>query len=253
MKAPARRMRLQELFARQEFLSAEELCRRLGVSDSTVRRDLMEMESEGLLRRVHGGAVAVAVQNRDDTLDFRRRATLQHDEKARIGTAAAGLVQDGQTVMLGGGSTVVEVARNLAARRVQVITNSVPIAQVFWDSRTVEVTLTGGYLYPRTGAQLGPICEQMLASVSADVAVLGVGGISAAGLSDTNALIVGTVRKMIDAARRVVVVADHTKFGRDAMVRVYSLDRVETVVSGEELGDPHRAALAARGIRLVLA
>ena len=240
-----------QLFARQEFVSADELCRKLGVSDSTIRRDLMELEDEGVLRRVHGGALSL--QSRDEALDFRRRATVQHEEKARIGLAAAALAADGQTVMLGGGSTVAEVARHLAARTLHVITNSVPLAQVFWDVKAVDVTLTGGYLYPRTGAQIGPIAEQMLSGVSADILFLGVGGISANGLSDSNSLIVGTIRKMIDASRRVIVVADHTKFGKDAMVSVSPLDRVETVVSGRDLDPEFRRAVESRGIRLVLA
>ena len=244
-------MRLMEILSRQEFISADELCRNLAVSDSTVRRDLMELEDEGVVRRVHGGALSLLAK--DESLDFRRRTAVEHDEKARIGAAAAPLIRDGQTLMLGGGSTVAAVARHLAARSVHVITNSVPLAQIFWDSKTVEVTLTGGYLYPRTGAQLGPIAEQMLAGVNADVLILGVGGISLQGLSDSNTLIVGTIRKMIDAARRVIVVADHTKFGKDAMVHVYPLGRVETVVSGSELAPEHREAIESRRIRLVLA
>jgi DeoR/GlpR family transcriptional regulator of sugar metabolism len=216
-----------------------------------VRRDLIDLEQEGVLRRVHGGALSL--QTRDETLDFRRRVATERDEKVRIGAAAADLVKDGQTVMLGGGSTVVEVARNLFGRGIQVITNSVPIAQVFWDSKSVEVTLTGGYLYPRTGAQLGPICEQMLNSVSADVLILGVGGISAHGLSDSNTLIVGTMRKMIDAARKVVIAADHTKFGRDAMVHIYPLERAHTVVSDRGLDAQQRQIVESRGIGLILA
>src|SRR5258708_6643790 len=108
MKSSERRLRLLELFARQEFASAEELCAKLEVSDSTVRRDLMELEAEGVLKRVHGGALAL---HRDESLDIRRRASVEQDEKSRIGTAAAALVQDGQTVMMGGGSTVVQAAR----------------------------------------------------------------------------------------------------------------------------------------------
>lgn len=251
MKSAERRLRMLELFSQQEFVSAEELIHKLAVSDSTVRRDLMELENEGILRRVHGGALSL--KKTDESLDFRRRARVEHGEKARIGAAAAKLVPDGRTLMLGGGSTVVEVARNLTDRRLQVITNSVPLAQVFWESRSVEVTMTGGYLYPRTGAQLGPICEQMLSNVAADLLILGVGGISAAGLSDSNTLIVGTIRKMIDAARRVIVVADHTKFGQDAMVHVYPLDRVQTVVSGQELAAEHQQMMRNRGVHLLLA
>src|SRR6202020_1365733 len=128
--------------------------------------------------------------------------------------------QNGQTVILGAGSTVVEVAKNLIERPIQVVTNYIPVAQVFWESKQVEVTLTGGYVYPRLGVQLGPICERMLHSVSADILIM---GITKSGLSDSNSLIVESIRAMIQCARKVVIVADRSKFGRDAMIHVADL------------------------------
>ena len=110
--------------------------------------------------------------------------------KKKSGSATAALIENGQTVIIGGGSTTVEVARHLLDRPLQIITNSMTVAQVFWDSRQVEVTLTGGYMYPRLGIQLGPICERMLNGVAADVLVMGVRGITESGLSDGNSLVV---------------------------------------------------------------
>ena len=115
----------------------------------------------------------MSTSSRDEALDYKRLSVSCQQEKKLIGQAAANLVQDGQTIILGGGSTVAEVAASLLDRPIQVITNSIPVAQVFWESRKTEVTLTGGYLYPRLGIQFGPICERMLYSVSADVAILG--------------------------------------------------------------------------------
>ncbi len=245
-----RREKLHDLFSRQEFLPAEELCRTLEVSDSTVRRDLIELEKKGILRRVHGGALSLIT--RDEAVDFRRQVTAAHEEKARIGRKAASLVEDGQTVILGGGSTALEVALNLQNRPVQVITNSVPIAQVFWDSKQAEVILTGGYLYPRTGAQLGPICEHMLGRAAADVLLMGIGGISANGLSDSNSLIVGVVRKMIEVSRRVIIVADHTKFGRDRLVHLAPLREIDVVVSDNGLSDDYRSLLKSHNVDCLL-
>src|SRR5215470_9073872 len=172
MKSPERNLRLRELFAHQEFLSAEELCRELSVSDSTIRRDLIELEQQKVLRRVHGGAISLVT--RDEAVDFRRLSVSNPDEKERIGKAAADRIADGQTVMLAGGSTTLAVARHLLNRNVQVITNSLSIAQVFFDSKQVEVILTGGYLYPRTGVLLGPLCEEFLDRVQADTLVIGI-------------------------------------------------------------------------------
>jgi DeoR family transcriptional regulator, fructose operon transcriptional repressor len=115
------------------------------------------------------------------------------------------------------------------------VTNSIPVAQVFWDSKQVEVTLTGGYVYPRLGVQLGPICEKMLGSVSADLLIMGIRGISAAGISDHNSLIVGSLRAMIKAARKVILVADHSKFGHDAMMHVATLNEIDQIVTDRAL------------------
>lgn len=166
----AQRLRVQELFGNKEFVSFEDLCERFKASKSSIRRDLIELEQNGVLRRVHGGAISL--QTRDDMLDFNRLSVSCHDEKVRIGKAAAALVKDGQTLILGGGTTVAEVANNLSNRLIQIVTNSIPVAEIFWDSKQAEVTLTGGYLYPRLGVQIGPICERMLNSVSADSVIM---------------------------------------------------------------------------------
>ena len=176
-----------------------------------------------------------------------------HDEKTRIGKAAASLVKDGQTVILGGGSTVAEVARNLSSRHIQIVTNSVPVAQVFWDSKQAEVTLTGGYLYPRLGVQLGPICERMLSSVSADLLIMGIGGITASGISDSNSLIVESIRAMIRAASRVVIVSDRSKFGHGSMIQVATLDDVDQIVSDEGLDPEYRQMLKENQVECILA
>ncbi|MGD0096295.1 MAG: DeoR/GlpR family DNA-binding transcription regulator [Terracidiphilus sp.] len=251
MKQAQRILEVQDLFARQEFVSIEELCFRFNSSKSSIRRDLMELERNAVLRRVHGGAISL--QTRDEIMDFNRLSANCHEEKTRIGKAAAALVEDGQTVILGGGSTVVEAARCLAERPIQIVTNSIPVAQILWDSKLVEVTLTGGYLYPRLGVQLGPICEKMLHSVSADILIMGIRGISEAGISDSNSLVVESLRAMINAVRKVVIVADRTKFGRDALIRVASLNEIHQVVTDKELPSEFQSTLEAHNIACILA
>jgi DeoR/GlpR family transcriptional regulator of sugar metabolism len=251
MKQAQRILEVQDLFTRQEFVSIEELCARFNSSKSSIRRDLIELEREAVLRRVHGGAISL--QTRDDIMDYSRLSVSCHEEKTRIGKAAAALVEDGQTVILGGGSTVVEAARCLSERPIQIVTNSIPVAQTFWDSKRAEVILTGGYLYPRLGVQLGPICEKMLHSVSADILIMGIRGITEAGISDSNSLIVESLRAMIGAARKVVIVADHTKFGRDALIRVASLNEIHQVVSDKELSLDFQRVLEAHNVAYILA
>jgi len=251
VKQTERILKVQQLFARQEFVNFEDLCQLFSASKSSIRRDLIELESKGVLKRVHGGAISL--QTRDEALDFSRLSGSRSAEKAAIGKAAAAMVSEGQTVILGGGSTVVEVARNLGDKSIQIVTNSIPVAQIFWDSKRVEVTLTGGYLYPRLGVQLGPICERMLQSVSADMVIMGIHGISPSGISDSNSLNVGSIRAMIKAARRVTVVADHTKFGRDAMLHVADLDEVDSIVTNRELSAEYQSMLRTKDVEYLIA
>jgi DeoR family fructose operon transcriptional repressor len=251
MRAAERQLKIQESLGAGEFVDVSQLGRRFGASPSTIRRDLMRLERRGLLQRVHGGAVSA--QAREDRLDFTLRSVHAREEKARIGKAAAALVEDGQTVILDGGSTVTAVARNLVGRRIQIITSSLPIAEIFWDSRTTEVTLTGGYLYPRLGVLLGPFCEQTLGSLSADLLIMGIGGVTETGFSNSNTLIVGSERRMIAASRSVMVVADHTKFGRRAMVDLAPLDVADVVVSNQELEPRYVELLEHAGVRVTLA
>ena len=242
---------LQEYLSGLDFVSQEGLCTRLGASKATVRRDLIELERKRIIKRVHGGAMAIST--RDDALDFRKLSGSCQEEKIRIGQATANLVQDGQTIILGGGSTVAEVARCLVDRPIQIITNSIPVAEIFWECKHTEVTLTGGYLYPRLGIQLGPICERMLHSVSADIAFMGIRGITEEGLSDSSALVVESIRAMIKCAERTVIVADHTKFGRKAMVHVADLGELNQIISDRDLAQGHREMLDRQGISYLMA
>jgi len=251
MKAAGRQLRIRELLDGQEFVDLETLCRELGTSESSVRRDLIALEGEGVLKRVYGGAMAL--QSRDHGLDFEWQSTRMPEEKRRIGAIAAGLVEDGQTIILDGGSTTAAVARSLKAHSFHAITNSLPIAEILEDSREIEVTLTGGYLYPRLRAMLGPICEQMLSGVRADLLIMGIGGITEQGFSNNNTLVVDPERMMINCARRVVVVADHTKFGRGAVIHVAPLDVADVVVSDVGLSPEYQEMLRARGVEVLLA
>jgi DeoR family transcriptional regulator, fructose operon transcriptional repressor len=251
VNAAQRQIRIRELLEEREFVDLETLCRELASSESTVRRDLAQLEQSRELKRVHGGALAV--QPHGHLLDFNWQRDRQTDEKRRIGERAAALIDNDQTVILDGGSTVAAVAGNLIGRSLRVITNSIAIAQVLGDSRDIDVTLTGGYLFPRLEVLLGPLCERMLEAVAADVLVMGVGGATDAGFTNNNTLLVGSERKMIEVARKVIIVADSSKFGRTAMTPLAPLDIADVVVSDARLSPEHRAMLEEAGIEVVLA
>jgi len=252
MKGPARQLKIREMLEAQGFVDLAALCEKLDSSESTVRRDLIALQDEGVLKRVHGGAMAVRSQAPARGDDFAGHARRMAPQKRRIAAATAALIEDGQTVILDAGSTVAAVARELLDRSLHVVTNSLPIAEILGEARRVEVTLTGGQLDSQFGVVLGPLCEQMLGSVAVDVAVMGIGGVTEKGLSNSNPLVVGSERKMIEVARKVIIVSDHTKFGRGALIPLAPLDAVDVVVSDKDLDPEHQGWLRAHGIDIRL-
>ncbi len=252
MNAAIRQLRIRQMIESQEFVDLETLTHELEASESSVRRDLASLEAEGVLKRVYGGAMA-AQASASHLLDFAWQSSRMGDEKQRIAALAAGLVEDGQTVLLDGGSTVALVARELSNRSLHVMTNSLPIADILADARQIEVTLTGGYLYPRLRVMVGPLCEQMLGAVSADVLIMGIGGVSEAGFSNNNTLVVGPERRMIEVSRKVIVVTDHSKFGRAAMIPLAPLDMADVVVSDAALEPRYREMMEASAVQVLLA
>lgn len=252
MKAAERQLRIRQMLEAQDFLSLESLCRELEASESSIRRDLDMLEEQKTLRRVYGGAVPLQ-QQAGRAFDYTTEMSRLRDEKTRIASLTAGLVEDGQTVILDGGSTVAAVARELNSRRLHIVTNSLPIAEELEDSRTVELTLTGGYLDPRIRVMLGPLCEQMLGAIRADVLVMGIASITDAGFCNNNTLVVGSEQKMIEIADRVIIVADHTKYARSGMFPVAPLSAANVVVSDAGLAPECLSLLHRHGIEVLLA
>jgi DeoR family fructose operon transcriptional repressor len=252
MKAAERQLRIRQMLEVRDFLDLETLCLELDASESSVRRDLDLLEAESVLKRVYGGAVPVHT-NGSGAFDFTVESGRFSDEKSRIARLAAGLVRDSQTVILDGGSTVAAVAGELAGKSLHIVTNSLPIAETLEARRNIELTLTGGFLDPRIRVMLGPLCEKMLGLIHADVLIMGTGSVSESGFSNNNTLVVGSEQKMIEIASQVIIVADHTKFGRGAMVPVAPLDSANVVVSDSELAPEFVAMLRDRGIEVLLA
>src|SRR3984957_19754 len=247
MLAEPRRRSLLDRIARQGFVTLDELVKSLGVSESTVRRDLEALDLAGVVKRTHGGALFAASESRAMPA-FDERTASAILEKRAIGQAAAALLEDGDTVLLDGGTTTLEVARALIGRRVQVVTNSLPIAQLLASSQQTDLILIGGYVYPRTGVALGPLAIATMQSIRVRTAILGAGGIVPEGIYNSNLLLVETERQMMSCGQELMIVADHTKFGRLALARLCGLEDVQSIVVDSGLGDEHRAVLEAAGL-----
>jgi DeoR/GlpR family transcriptional regulator of sugar metabolism len=252
MKAAERQLRIRQMFESRDFLDLETLCRELDASESSIRRDLDILEEQKALRRVYGGAVPFQPPV-SRAFDYAEESVRSSSEKSRIARMTADLVEDGQTVILDGGSTVAAVARELAAKSLHIITNSLPITESLESLRNIELTLTGGYLDPRLRVMLGPFCEQMLSGLRADVVIMGIGSITEAGFSNNNTLVVGSEQKMIAVADKVIIVADRSKFGRGGMFPVAPLNAADIVVSDRDLPPGYVELLTRSGVEVLLA
>lgn len=212
------RIDLIERFIREhKYADLHTLAARFGISLSTVRRALDALEARGVLRRHHGGASLVETDELAKEYDFIARDQRQSEEKFAIARLMADMVQPGMTVILDGGTSTYAVARLLVGKRLQVITNSLPIAGLFSEIGSLETIVTGGSIHNRLGVLVGPLCEQSLEQIHADIAILGGAGITEAGIWNHNALIVAAQRRMITASERVVFALDSSKFGRKAL------------------------------------
>ena len=246
-----RRGRLLDLIRVRGFAALEELVRELGVSESTIRRDLDALEEQGAAKRTHGGVLYAGGMPR--LAEFDERQPSHWAAKRAIAVKAAGVINDGETVLLDGGTTTYEVARLLVGRSLQVVTNSLPVANLFASESRTDLVLLGGYVSPRTGVCLGPYANELLARLHVTTTILSAAGIADEGLFNAHLLLAETEQAMLRAAGRVVVVADSSKFGQKSLTLVSPLDAIDVVVSDNGLPDDWRQKIAAAGSQLIVA
>ncbi|MGV9789171.1 DeoR/GlpR family DNA-binding transcription regulator [Streptomyces sp. NPDC003435] len=259
--AEQRRALIVDEVRRRGGVRVNELTRQLGVSDMTVRRDLDALARQGVLEKVHGGAVPVVEASTHEP-GFEAKSGLEPTAKEDIARAAARLVAPGSAIALSGGTTTYTLARQLLeVPDLTVVTNSVRVADVFHTAQRTSgrrpgaatVVLTGGVRTP-SDSLVGPVADRAIAALHFDLLFLGVHGISAeAGLSTPNLAEAETNRQLVRSARRVVVVADHTKWGTVGLSSFAALDEVDTLVTDAGLPAEARAEISERLRRLVVA
>jgi DeoR/GlpR family transcriptional regulator of sugar metabolism len=246
-----RRQRILDLVNERGFMSLAELSQVLDASESTIRRDLDYWGQHGFIKRTHGGAVVLDGNHGLPALE--ERSSRQLEEKSAIAKAAAARIRDGDTVLLDGGTTTLEVARMLIGRSVQIVTNSLPIANLFASSRETDLVILGGYVFPRTGVALGPLTVRTMQDVHVQQTIMSTGGITAKGLFNSNMLLVETERQMMRCADEVVVVADHTKIGKQSLAFLCELSAVDILIVDAKATAEQRQLVEAAGVRLLVA
>ncbi len=246
-----RQEQLLRFVERQQRVTVAQICEQFSVSMATARRDLEALAERGAVQRVHGGAIAI--HRAPPEPPVLQRQAEQSSGKKRIGQVAAALVADGETVFLGSGTTVLEVARNLCdGRNLTVITNSLPVINILADVPGITVVGLGGILRRSELSLIGHITEQALAEVHADKVILGIRALDPVrGLTNDYLPETMTDRAILRIGREVIVVADHTKCGLVSTAFVAPLTAIHTLVTDTETSPDFIHALTAQGIRVL--
>jgi DeoR/GlpR family transcriptional regulator of sugar metabolism len=250
-----RQSRLKNLLGRRGMADLDTLAAELGVSQSTVRRDVEMLQASGLVERTHGGVIWVgektAVGARPYAFD--QRMSYHVEIKRSIARAAKRLVHPGQTALIDGGTTTFYFAQELLGTQLQLVTNSLPIANLFLNDENVELILTGGLMYPRYGVLLGPMTEEMLGAIHTKTLFMSVAGIHEGQLYNQNSLLVQSELRMMAQAQEIVLLVDSGKFDQQALSRLGTLSEVDIVVSDPGLTASQREQVQSAGCQLIIA
>jgi DeoR/GlpR family transcriptional regulator of sugar metabolism len=250
---PERQKQILSLLSQQGRLSVAEIVTQFSISEATARRDLETLASQGKGQRVHGGMIAV--EQAPPELPILERENEQAAEKTRIGRAAASLVGNNETIFLGSGTTVLEIARSLRDHKgLTVITNSLPVLNTLAGLREITIVSLGGMLRDSELSFIGHITEQALVEVRADKVFMGTRGVSLEhGLTNDYLQETLTDRAILQSGHEIVIVADHTKINRVATVLLAPLNTMQTLVTDAEADKKFVQALQKQGFNVIFA
>jgi DeoR family transcriptional regulator of aga operon len=239
-----------EYLKRQGTVAIQDLIDLISASPSTIRRDLEALERQGVLERTHGGAMLQRTELATFEPDLATAAQFARAEKEAIGAAMAAQLRPGQSVIFDSSTTVLEVARAVASAPMDLtaVTNSLPIAQVLATVPGVRLVVLGGTCKPGTLTLVGHPAENLLNTIHADVALLGIHAISGSVLTETSLEVAAMKQAMIAAARRVVVLADTSKFTSPSFCTICEVTEIDEIITDERIDAAHLAALRTLGV-----
>jgi DeoR family glycerol-3-phosphate regulon repressor len=248
MNATARQNLIVELVHQEGYVTVEALADRFQVTPQTIRRDISLLQDRTLLRRFHGG---VTVPGSVENFAYSTRQVLCLEEKRRIARLAARHVPDNASLFLNIGTTTEEVARALLGHRgLRVITNNINVANILYSNASFEVIVAGGVIRARDGGIVGEATVDFVRQFKVDIGIIGISGIDGDGtLLDYDYREVRVARAIIDNSRQVFLAADHTKFGRNAMVRLASIGEIGDLFTDRDPPSPFGEAIAATSCR----
>jgi len=251
-KKTDRQATLIRLLQDSEPISISDLSQASGLSQSTLRRELHQLVEEGLIK-VNVGQVTLAASAEEMPYAFRKMVNFEL--KRKIARASLDLIQNGETIFIAGGTTTLELARLLPGqRRLTVITNTLRVANLLVDIPGIDLVVLGGAMRPGEQTMHGHLTEWGVHQFRADKLFYGTEAISLQhGITHSQLVEVGTDRALANAATQVIVLADHTKFGKVAPAFVFSLDRVDILISDGDLPDEIVQSLKSNNIQIILA
>lgn len=265
MKHEERQSQILELLRLNGYQSVDSLSQKLNVSEMTIRRDLAELQQLELVTRHFGGA-SIAPERGELEWPYPLRAQEQMAAKQQIGKVAAAYVQDGDVVILDGGTTTLQVARQLLLRyqqnhqqdqpsnRLTVVTNSLPNLRLLAAQRNLHLIATGGDLHWENQVFLGPLAVDTLRKINANLTILATTGFSLSkGLTNRNITEAEVKRAMIAASDKVILVMDSSKMNKHTLATVGPVEAIHTLITDDGLADDDRKAIAARGVAVVIA
>lgn len=249
-----RRDRILSEVHKDRFISVLELAQRLSVSISTVRRDLVDLEREGVIVRTHGGAALVG-RGLPEEMSEKVRAQQRIEQKRAIARAAAPVIEGSGTAILDSGTTTLEVARCLNPREhLRIVTDSVEIAWELRDRENITVILTGGVMRKNAYNLFGTLAEQSLMGLHAQVCVMGCSGLTLEeGLTKHDIEALPVRRRMIEVSRQLIVVADSSKLGRTGLASICEIERVDTLITDPEISPEFKRGLEGHGVEVIIA
>lgn len=253
MLAANRHEEIIKLLHKDRFVKVSQLGRLFNVSEETIRRDLDKLEKDGLLKKLHGGAVPVDIANVDNIKPIKERIEENISEKSVIARLAYDLIEDGDTLILDTGSTILHLARILDDKNVTVITNDISIAYELSQKDNINLIISGGNLRPNSYTIIGPECEKAFATFNVNKLFLSTSGIKLQqGLTTSNNTDAFIKQRMIASADKTICLADHSKFGRVALVTFADLSDLDIIVTDSAVDSSYSDALNDMGVRIII-
>lgn len=232
-----------------------DLCGLTGASEATIRRDIATLHMQKRLRRVRGGAESITPPQFVGLAGrpFSINETINIKQKQAIARAAVGLCQDGEPIIINGGTTTFQMVHPLATRRMQVFTNSFPIAEHLLKNSKNTIMLSGGVIYREQNIILSPFDNDVTRNFYARRMFMGAQGIGPLGLMEADPLLIQAEQKLIGQADELIVLADSSKFKQRSSLVLCALDKVDTVITDEGISDKAASMLEAADVTLIVA